>query len=272
VTRTKWRNDMKRSEKIVVLVLAMCLSQLSTWAKVPEVYLHERSGPHLEQIVVVESREFHKSRLRTLALQFVKDVGAGHVTGTLWIVTSRLDGERLRGVRVTDQSYAAWRRSWIREYKITYPVGRVSVVSGSARLEVRMPDGLIEKEVIAIEDPFLVKNGGVALEVYYLYMMEIRGLRGEGPVIGYKYNVIFCSRDIISVPLTSALMKELSRRLNSTQIQASLRFSSWIRHANLPVVYPFDVPVIPPMAQKAADPYESWCELAGAAIKCDASK
>ena len=234
-------------------------------------FLQERSGPHLEQIIGIDLKEFQKPRLRTLAAQFVKDVASRHVTGTLWIVTSRLDSERLQGVRVTDQLYAAWRRSWMREYRITFPVGRVSVVSGSARLELRMPNGLIEKEVMAGEDPFSIAIAGGLFEIYYLNMNEIRGVGVEGPLLGYKYSVIFCSHNALPSPLTVAVMGELSRRFKSDQIQASLRVNSWIRHASLPVVYPFAIPQVPPTSQKLADPFESWCEMSGAAIECNSS-
>lgn len=264
---------MIRIIKLAVLSLYVILSQDSSWgAKKPDVFLSERSGPHIERIIGINAAEFQKSSLRRLAAQFVKDVAKGHITGTLWIVTSRLDSERLQGVRATDQSYAAWRQSWMREYRLTFAVGRVSVVSGHARLDVRWPNGMIEREIVSGGDPFIVSSGSGVLEVIYLFVREVRGVRGEGPIIGYSYNVMLCSRDPLPAAIVVSHIRELSRRIKSNRIQARVQANSWFRHANLPVVYPFEAPAIPPMTLEDASPYESWCEMVEARIECNISR
>lgn len=256
---------------MVALVLVTALWPCSSWAGEPQVFLEESNGPHLERVSGLELVEFNNARLRKMAREFAEYVAGQHKTGTLWIVTSRDDSERVQGVRVTGQLYSGWRRAWMQEYRTVFPVGRVSVISGDARLETRMPDGRIEREVISGRDPFVFDVERKSYEIVYLLVTEIRGIRGEGPIAGYQYRIMLCSPDGSSTPLSAAIMAELSRRLGASQIHASLRTNTWFRNANIPTVYPFRQPVIPPRTLREADPYESWCEFAEE-IKCQSSR
>jgi hypothetical protein len=234
-------------------------------------FLEERTGPHLERIIGVSADEFDKPNLRRLARGFVAEVGARYTTGTLWIVTSAADSERVQGVRATGGLYADWRHEWMQEYRTKYPVARVSVIDGSARLELRMPDGGLAREVLRGADPFIVNVNRRAYEIIYLLVFEIRGLRGEGPVVGYKYNLMLCARDGARTPLDESVAVAFSRRLRTDRLQVSLHMNTWLRHANIPTVYPFELPVIPPKTLKEASPFESWCGLGDGRVECRSS-
>jgi hypothetical protein len=235
-------------------------------------FLDEHDGPHLEQVVGIEKSEFDRPRLRTLAERFVKQVVARHRSGTLWIVTSRTDSERVQGERTTDETYEGWRRTWMRDYRTLFPVGRVSVIGGSARLEIRMSNGRIEKEVVTGDDPFTIVSNGRLLEINYVVVTEDRGIRGEGPVGVYKYSVMLSSSEAAPVPLSAAVMNELSRRLHSRDIHATLLLNTWFRHGNIPTVYPFQAAIVPPKSLKDARPYESWCYMVEGRVACHSSR
>ncbi len=234
-------------------------------------FWEERTGPDLERFVGVEKGEFERSRLRGLAEGFAEEAGARHFKGTLGIVTSEADSERVRGVRATDGLYADWRREWMEEYRMNFPVARVSVIGGGVRLEWRMADGSMAREVVRGGDPLVVEAGGRRYELFHVLAREMRGRRGEGPVSGYLYQVVLAARDGGRVPLHEAVVRAIARRLRTRRLQVRLQMNTWFRDANLPTVYPFAPPVIPPMTLREASPFESWCELAGDRVECAAS-
>ena len=238
------------------------------WAKEPRVFLEERVGPHLDKVIGVASGEFERPRLREFALQFADAVGARHITGVLWIVTSAADSDRVQGVRVTDRVYMGWRHDWMREYRTKYPVARVSVIDGGVRLEVRMADGRMTREVLRGGDPLLVEAAGRVYAIFHLYVREIRGLRGEGPVAGYEYKVMLCACDGVRAPLHEAVWAAFSRRLRARRLLLTLQMNTWFRDANVPTVYPFARPVVPPRTLPAANPFESWCDSADDRVAC----
>jgi hypothetical protein len=122
-------------------------------------------------------------------------------------------------VRVTDRIYAGWRYDWMREYRTKYPVARVSVIDGGVRLEVRMADGRMTREVLRGGDPLFVEAEGSAYEIFHLYVREIRCLRVEGPVTGYEYKVMLCGCDGVRV-------------VPPRTLQAANPFESWCDSAD----------------------------------------
>ena len=128
---------MTRAVIVAIVGLAIAGWPGKSWATVPHVFLDERTGPHLEKVIGVANVEFEQSRLHELALAFADEVDKRHVTGTLWIVTSAEDSERVQGVRITGLLYVGWRHDWMREYRAKYPVARVSVIDEIGRASCR---------------------------------------------------------------------------------------------------------------------------------------
>jgi hypothetical protein len=238
---------------------------------VPQTLLEEGSGPHLEMIVRVDVDTFQRPRLREFSAAFSERIARQFVTGTLWIVTSAADSERVQGVRVTDYMYPAWRRDWLRENRTPFPVARVSVTRAGARLDVRMGDGSIAAEVIRGRDPLVLVSERQRFELLYLLVRELRGIRGEGPIEGYEYQVVMRPLEPSSRQLDEGVLLSLSRDLGASRIEAQLQMNEWVRHANLPVVFPFRQTGPPPKTFKEAVPYEAWCSFAEGRADCQSN-
>ena len=254
--------------RVVGLFLLVQLAQSALWAAAPRVYLDERMGPHVERIVGIAKGEFQRAALLETARVFAREFTGSFRTGTLWIVTSDADSEWVQGVRATDGLYVAWRRDWLRLYQNPFPVARVVSIGESVRLEWRMADGQIGKELLTPRDPLVFSSDGVGYEIGYLLVRELRGLRGEGPVEGYQYTILISCPDRRRRPLREKLMRELSALTGAVAINAWLRPNTWFRHENIPIVYPFAVPLIPPASLRDADGGGSWCELEGGSVRC----
>lgn len=246
----------------VLLLLPMC-SCVSE-----PLFLERRAGRHIGRIVRIAKSDFHRARLREMAALFRAEIQGPYVTGTEWIVTSAADSELVQGGRERSEVYAEWRREWIEHSQDRFPVARVSVIGGDARLEYRAPDGSVAKEVLSERDPFRIEAGGVAYEVAYLLASEIPPAVAPGYLNLPEYKLFLCSVEGAWPPLNEGVLKEFARRLQVSRMQVFLRRDTAIHYPGVPAVYPFGTPVQPSSERNEYMAFQWWCEVSDGEVRC----
>ena len=236
----------------------------------PSVLREEISGGHIERILEVRSDNFQMKHLIELGTSFKADVMGRYKTGTLWIITSPDDLYAIQGPLATDHLFFQWRRAWLDSSKKLFAVARVIVIGEAATLQLRTKSGKYSKALLSKDDPLLIRSNGLLYEIAYLFA-SLRSEPSSPEEVATEYSLMLIQRGGQPTPIEAGMAANISMLLDCKKLWVESRSNIWFRGPQIPIVYPFEHAIAPPLTLAKANNQLSWCRLLGNQIKCESS-